>query len=63
MIEKFAYMMHNNPDAIEVGTDTIRQLSLTRIVSDGLANVLKDAETLWKEIHSGEVSIVQCCLT
>ena len=56
MIEKFSYMMHNNPEVCEVEGPEKKQLSLRRIVSDGLASVIKDAETLWKAIHNGEVS-------
>lgn len=61
MIDQFGYMMHNNPEVIEVG-GAKKRLSLTRIVSDGLANVIKDAESLWKAIHNGEVSRVECCV-
>jgi hypothetical protein len=57
MMEKFGYMMHNNPEAVEIGTQT-KQLSLKRIVSDGIESVVKDADTLWNAIHNGEVSVV-----
>ena len=56
MMEKFSYMMHNNPTAVEIGTHK-KQLSLSRIVSDGIKSVVKDADTLWKAIHEGEVSV------
>ena len=56
MMEKFSYMMHNNPTTVEIGTHT-KHLSLTRIVSDGIKSVVNDADTLWNLIHEGEVSV------
>eukprot|EP00544_Gedaniella_sp_CCMP2646_P006832 CAMPEP_0202498330 /NCGR_PEP_ID=MMETSP1361-20130828/25672_1 /ASSEMBLY_ACC=CAM_ASM_000849 /TAXON_ID=210615 /ORGANISM="Staurosira complex sp., Strain CCMP2646" /LENGTH=592 /DNA_ID=CAMNT_0049130183 /DNA_START=171 /DNA_END=1949 /DNA_ORIENTATION=+ len=58
MMEKFSYMMHNNPTAVEIGTHK-KQLSLSRIVSDGIKSVVKDADTLWKAIHEGEWRKIQ----
>lgn len=59
MIEKFGYMMHNNPEAVERVVTNKRQLSLKRIVSDGIASVVKDADSLWKAIHNGEWRKIQ----
>lgn len=58
MIEKFGYMMHNNPEVVELATHK-KQLSLKRIVSDGIEKIVKDADYLWTAIHDGEVSALK----
>lgn len=57
MIEKFGYMMHNNPDVVELGSK--KRPSLKRIVSDGISTMVKDSNALWRAIHDGEVSTMR----
>jgi hypothetical protein len=58
MIEKFGYMMHNNPGVVELAGPK-KQPSLKRVVSDGIATMVKDSNALWRAIHNGEVSTVR----
>ena len=56
LLEKFSYMMHNNPKALDASAGHHRISSIPRILSDGVKSVMKDADLLWNTIHNGDVS-------
>jgi hypothetical protein len=62
-LDKFSYMMHNNPDAVEVEVSAHgngshhKRMSLCSIERKGIDSILKESENLWDTLHTGDVSM------